>query len=104
MPRSRNLLSAETLRDIHLSAIHTRHKWDADPVPVIAELRREADDRLDILAAAAGPWAGFTERDEDAQALVGAVMQLELPGLDEAIELGRSRAAQSVHATPPTTH
>ncbi|GAA3663406.1 hypothetical protein [Microbacterium marinilacus] len=104
MPRSRNPLSAETLLDIHLSAILTRHKWDADPEPVIAELRREAGDRLDILAAAAGRWAGFTEKDEAAQALVAAVMQLDLPGLDEATVLGRDRARQRPHGTPPAMH
>ncbi|WP_345750139.1 hypothetical protein [Microbacterium rhizophilus] len=97
MARSRNPLSPETLLDIHLSAICERHRWDADPGPAIEELRREAGDRLDILADAAGRWAGYCEQDRHAQPLVTAIKAMDLPGLDEAVRLGRYRAGQGVH-------
>jgi len=52
-------LSPETALNVHPSAICTRNQYTHDPAPVIAELRRVAGERTDILAQVAGRVAGF---------------------------------------------
>ena len=90
-------LHPDTLLGIRLSAICSRHRYDHDTAPVIAELLEVAGDRGNLLAFEAGRWAGYYD-DEHTAALVAAIIT-EIPGAAAWTHEGRSRRAVPAHGT-----
>ncbi len=90
-------LHPDTLLGIRLSAICSRHRYDQDTAPVIAELLEVAGDRGDLLAYEVGRWAGYYD-DEHTAVLVAAIMA-EIPGAAAWTHEGRSRRAAPAHGT-----
>ncbi|MCD2170343.1 hypothetical protein LPW41_11610 [Microbacterium sp. JC 701] len=90
-------LHPDVLLGIHLSAICSRHRYDRNTVPVIAELLEMAGDRVDILAMEAGRWAGYYD-DEHSAALVAAIVT-EIPGAAAWTADGARRRAAPAHGT-----
>jgi hypothetical protein len=90
-------LSKAQLLNIELSSICSRNRYTTDPAPVVEEMRRVAGGRTDILAEAAGTWAGYYDSDET-RILVEALM--EIPGAAEWVDVGRRRRGLPPHRTP----
>lgn len=90
-------LHPDVLLGIHLSAVCSRHRYDRDTAPVIAELLETAGDRADILAMETGRWAGYYD-DEHSAALVAAIVA-EIPGAAEWTADGARRRAAPSHGT-----
>lgn len=90
-------LSPDTLLDIELSALCSRHRYTTDPAPVLDELRRRAGARTDILARVAGTWAGYY-RDEHTATLADALLTID--GADEWVQLGKRRSSAPPHKNP----
>lgn len=70
--RMSRLLHPGARLGIHLSAICSRHRYDRDAAPVIAQRLEMAGGRVDILAMKAGQWAGHYD-DEHSAALIAAI-------------------------------
>lgn len=90
-------LHPDVLLGVQLSAICSRHRYDHDTAPVIAELLAAAGDRADILAMEAGRWAGYYD-DEHSAALVAAIVT-EIPGAAAWTADGARRRAAPAHGT-----
>lgn len=85
-------LSPDTLLSIELGATCSRNRYTEDPKPVIAELRAEVGDGLDILPESVGTWAGFF-KGRYTTTLCAALR--ELPGVEPWIEVGAGHAGAS---------
>lgn len=66
-------LHPDVMLGIRLSTICSRHRYETDTAPVIAELLEVAGDRGDVLAMEAGKWAGYYD-DEHSASLVAAIV------------------------------
>lgn len=86
---ARDHLDGDTRLEIALSAAISRHQYDQDPAALIAELRAISVSRIDLLAEAAGTWAGYHEADPFVQPVVRAL--LEVPGAYRWVQAGRDR-------------
>lgn len=96
---SSHSLDPDTLLSVELGAIMSRDRYTRDPGPVIAELRRTAGDRMDLLAAEVGLWIGFHDAPDThvlAEALRVAFADLDL---EPHIALGESRRYAPRHGT-----
>lgn len=93
----RTELDAETMLDVELSAICGRNRYTREPHAVVAELRRTAGPRVDVLARVAGTWAGYFESDET-RPLVNALLALD--GTGPWAEVGRKRRGIPTHGAP----
>lgn len=91
-------LDPDTKLDILLSTICSRNRHVSDPAPVIAELKKTAGDRTEILAHVAGTWSGYHETDPYVRVLVAALAEID--GADAWIPLGRRRRHGGTHTTP----
>lgn len=90
-------LHPNVLLGIHLSAICSRHRYDRDTAPVIAQLLEMAGERADVLAMEAGRWAGYYG-DEHTAALVAAIVA-EIPGAADWTAEGAKRRSAPPHGT-----
>lgn len=90
-------LHPDVLLGVQLSAICSRHRYDRDPAPAIAELLAAAGDRTDILVMEAGRWAGYYD-DEHTAALAAAIVA-EIPGAAAWMGKGVRRRAAPAHGT-----
>lgn len=93
----RSPLDSETLLDVTLSAICARNQYTRDVASVIAELTAAADGRDDVLARAAGIWAGYFDAAET-RALATALRAL--PGAEHWVAEGRRRRGIPRHGAP----
>lgn len=90
-------LHPDVMLGIRLSTICSRHRYETDTAPVIAELLEVAGDRGDVLAYDVGRWAGYYDEEHTA-ALVAAIIA-EIPGAAEWAEVGRQRRAAPIHGS-----
>lgn len=93
----RSPLDQDTMLDVTLSAICARNQYTRDVAPVIAELTAAARGRGDVLARAAGIWAGYFDAAETrtlATALRG------IPGAEQWVAEGRRRRGIPRHSAP----
>jgi hypothetical protein len=90
-------LSADTRLSVKLSAIMAKNAYTTDPEPVVAELRRVAGPRLDILTEEVSLWIGFHD-SEHTRTLTDALRALPLD-LDDAIAEGDRRRRAGHHST-----
>ncbi len=93
----RSPLEPDTRLDVELSAICARNQYTRDPGPVVAELTAAAGGRDDVLAQAAGIWAGYFDAPEThtlAAALRG------IPGAERWVAEGRRRRGIPRHSAP----
>ncbi|OYC97197.1 hypothetical protein [Microbacterium sp. Yaish 1] len=93
----RSPLEPDTQLDVELSAICARNQYTRDAAPVIAELTAAARGRREVLARAAGIWAGYFDSPEThtlATALRG------VPGAEPWAEEGRRRRGIPRHGAP----
>lgn len=81
---------------VQLDAICARGQYTRAPVPVIAELRTAAADRLDILHESVGCWVGYFESPET-HTLCAALLEA-FPDAAPWVEVGRRRRGH-VHGT-----
>lgn len=95
-------LNKARLLDVELSSICSRNRYTTDPAPVIAGLRATAGKRVDILAHAAGLFAGYFD-DEHTRTLTAA-LRAEIDGIDPWVEAGRKRRGGPAHSAPLTPH
>lgn len=79
----------DTLLSIQLGATIGRDKYTRDPAPVIAELRRLAGVRQDILDREVGVWIGYYDQPET-RPLVVALLEA-FPGAVQWIKSGQDR-------------
>lgn len=93
-------LTPDVALGVALSAICSRNRYTKDPGPVITELRAEAGDKLEILAAEVGRWIGFYDSPETHVLAEG--LRAGFSGLDlqPHIELGTARRDAPGHSTP----
>lgn len=89
-----------TLLSIELDSICSRNRYTDDPAPVIAELRAAAGKRTDVLAHAAGIFAGYFY-DETTATLCDA-LRAEIDGIGPWVQLGRERRGLPPHSAPIT--
>lgn len=82
-------LSSDTMLDIRLSTICSKHRYDAAPRAAIDELLDAAGHRTDILAHVAGTWSGYHGGDEHTRVLADAL--LGIPGAEQWVHVGRHR-------------
>lgn len=82
---------------VRLHAECSRHRYTHDPGPVLDELRALAAGRSDLLAEAAGLWAGYRDGEPHTRVLADAL--LTLPGAEEWAEVGRQRRTTPVQST-----
>lgn len=95
--RTIHCMHPDTYLDIRLSAILAREKFTEDPAAVIAELRRMAGGRDDILHATVGSWIGYYET-ESYRRLTDALRVEFGDALQPGIDVGRSRRGMGHHA------
>ncbi|WP_323985866.1 hypothetical protein [Microbacterium plantarum] len=93
----RSPLDPDAMLDVTLSAICARNQYTRDPAPVIAELTAAAGGRDDVLARAAGIWAGYFDGAET-RALAAALRAL--PGAERWVTEGRRRRGIPRHGAP----
>jgi hypothetical protein len=93
----RSPLDQDTMLDVTLSAICARNQYTRDPAPVIAELIAAADGRDDVLAQAAGIWAGYFDAAETSTLATALRM---LPGTATWVAEGRRRRGIPRHGAP----
>lgn len=84
---------------VKLHAVCSQHQYTANPGQVIDELRTIAGARSDLVAQAAGEWAGYREADEGTRVLVQAL--LAVPGAEEWAGIGRQRRSTPVQNSGP---
>lgn len=84
----RSPLEPDARLDVELSAICARNQYTHDPGPVVAELTAAARGRDDVLAQAAGTWAGYFNSPETR---VLAAALATLPGAAGWVPLGQER-------------
>ncbi|MFD4957159.1 hypothetical protein [Microbacterium sp. NPDC058389] len=83
---------------IELDSICSRNRYTADPEPVIAELRAAAGRRTDVLAEAAGLFAGY-HGGEHTHTLCAA-LRSEVDGIGPWVQVGQERRHRGVHRAP----
>ncbi|MDD7930052.1 hypothetical protein [Microbacterium thalli] len=93
----RSPLDQDTMLDVALSAICARNQYTLDAAPVIAELTAAADGRDDVLARAAGIWAGYFDAAET-RMLTSALRGF--PGAEQWVAEGRRRRGIPRHGAP----
>lgn len=91
-------LPKATLLSIELDSICSRNRYTTDPAPVIAELRAAAGNRADVLAQAAGLFAGYFD-DEYTHTLCAA-LAAEIDGIRPWVQVGQERRGRGSHGTP----
>lgn len=82
---------------IRLNAIASRNAYTTEPAAVVAELRAYAGGRDDLLARAAGEWAGYHQGRPETAQLAEALRRVA--GTAGWVEEGRRRARQWRHDT-----
>lgn len=93
-------LNKTRMLDVELASICSRNRYTTDPAPVIAELRERAGKRTDILAHAAGLFAGYFD-DKYTRTLTDA-LRAEIDGIDPWLQVGRKRRGGPAHSAPLT--
>lgn len=93
----RSPLDPDTMLDVGLSAICARNQYTRDPAPVIAELTAAARGRDDVLAQAAGIWAGYFDSTET-RTLASALRSI--PGAEFWVAEGQRRRGIPRHGAP----
>lgn len=87
---------------VQLDAILHRHRYDTGPAAALTELTETAGDRADVLAEAAGTWAGYFGRQPGTSpALVAALKTI--PGAAVFVPIGERRHRGGSHGFHPTT-
>ncbi|WP_345545898.1 hypothetical protein [Microbacterium jejuense] len=89
-------LSKAKLLSIELDAICSRNRYTDDPAPVIAELRATAGKRTDVLAEAAGIFAGYF--DSEYTRVLCDALRAEIDGIGRWLQVGRERRGRGSHA------
>lgn len=83
-------LRPDVALSVQLDAILHRHRYDTDPAAALTELTETAGDRADVLAEAAGTWAGYFGRQPGTSpALVAALKTI--PGAAVFVPIGERR-------------
>ncbi len=93
----RSSLDPEVALDVLLSAICARHQYTRDAAPVIDELVAAASGRNEVLARAAGIWAGYFESAET-RALASELRAIA--GAERWVTEGRRRRGIPRHGAP----
>ncbi|MFL2001419.1 hypothetical protein [Microbacterium sp. A1-JK] len=82
-------LSPDTMLDIRLSTICSKHRYDSDPRAAIDELLAAAGHRTEILAHVAGTWSGYHGEDDYTRVLAEALRGI--PGAERWVSVGKYR-------------
>lgn len=93
----RSPLDPDAMLDVTLSAICARNQYTRDAAPVIAELTAAARGRHDVLARAAGIWAGYFDSPET-RCLATALRQIT--DAETWVTEGRRRRGIPRHGAP----
>ncbi|WHE35133.1 hypothetical protein [Microbacterium sp. BDGP8] len=96
-PAMRSPLDHDAMLDVTLSAICARNQYARDAEPVITELIAAAGGRDEVLARAAGIWAGYFDAAET-RTLASALRLL--PGAEQWVAEGRRRRGIPRHGAP----
>lgn len=96
----RRTLGPDDLLRVQLDAMISNAQFTRDPGGVIAELRRIAGDRTDLLAESVGIWVGaapFGLGFEYQRVLWEALSEMD--GIDVWVEVGRERGSRPAYTS-----